>query len=869
MSMGNLRGWKAVLGAVVATGLLAGCSGLRNPLDRPALPGTPRYAREQAARNGGGRGASPVDPRPRSISELIQLDNGPGVVVCEPVAAGMPRPLRDFGAGCSRWLHFQVAGHPELGKTPTWDNLNDVMIALDRRKGWMTPEEAAHLSTRVGATHAAVGRISGSVQSCTLEYQLYEVPAKRPVGPSLKVSGSLTKVASQLPQMARQLCSGLGIPRPAVSERVVESPADLQLLGGLPRPQRSILSAQQTARLASLAATSPLAGTLYVFDGLASGSGEEITRRSEVLLQLVPDHPVAWGTIGLCHYNSGSSTAGKLSQRIEQLAQKQSGNYQIRSAYANLTALSQNWVQTRYLEEEAIRCATRNALAWHPLSQALGNQAQAIRRGRTVNRISAKEWELLRPLYAARQEAAQQAVTLDPTMGDLWVELAYAATFNSDARTADQALWKGIELGSTGTSALFWGFEIYQDKWFGDAAKLQKIAETTARTEFEHSYDRIAAAEVLYNFKSRDARGMLYPRVLRTAEERKQIANWIKGVQQHASHGHQHAYRVKNPRKRYDDLLPPAEVPSAPQLRVVHGHAGGVSAVTWSPDGSRLAAAGWDGRISIASASGELVGMLAGHNRHVRTVAWSPDGSRLASGGSDGTVRLWDVEASALLKTMRGHQGRVLALAWQSSERLLSGGEDRTLRVWDIRAGKQVRVLPNLAGEVRALALRPDGTRLAVSLGIPASEVSLWDAATLKPMHSLPLAPNLLHSLAWSPRGDRLATASNHGIHLWNAESGEMSASIHLPRYLALSLAWSADGSQILYMGGDRKFHQVDAATGEERLEGEENTKRALSIAWDSRSGRLASGGMDGNVILWDTARLMHAPRGVEKKLIR
>src|SRR6202046_12370 len=53
-----------------------------------------------------------------------------------------------------------------------------------------------------------------------------------------------------------------------------------------------------------------------------------------------------------------------------------------------------------------------------------------------------------------------------------------------------------------------------------------------------------------------------------------------------------------------------------------------------------------------------------GHAGGVPSVAWSPDGRTLASGSSDDTVKLWDAGSWILLRTLRGHADRVLAVAW-------------------------------------------------------------------------------------------------------------------------------------------------------------------------------------------------------------
>jgi WD40 repeat protein len=73
------------------------------------------------------------------------------------------------------------------------------------------------------------------------------------------------------------------------------------------------------------------------------------------------------------------------------------------------------------------------------------------------------------------------------------------------------------------------------------------------------------------------------------------------------------------------------------------GHTGGVSAVSWSPDGSRLltvsgylTAKVWDAK------TGAEVLTLKDHTAGVFGVSWSPDGSRVLTGGGDNTAKVWD-----------------------------------------------------------------------------------------------------------------------------------------------------------------------------------------------------------------------------------
>ena len=127
------------------------------------------------------------------------------------------------------------------------------------------------------------------------------------------------------------------------------------------------------------------------------------------------------------------------------------------------------------------------------------------------------------------------------------------------------------------------------------------------------------------------------------------------------------------------------------------GHKSAVLAVAWSPDGRRIASGGdnpvqaWSpgGRSKYDTAvqvwdtdTGRNMLTYTGHTSGVYAVSWSPDGRRVASCG-DNTVQVWDAGMGQRLGTYTSHTDNVRAVAWSpDGRRIASGSWDSTVQVW-------------------------------------------------------------------------------------------------------------------------------------------------------------------------------------------
>jgi len=135
--------------------------------------------------------------------------------------------------------------------------------------------------------------------------------------------------------------------------------------------------------------------------------------------------------------------------------------------------------------------------------------------------------------------------------------------------------------------------------------------------------------------------------------------------------------------------------------------------VAWSPDG-RLLAAGGDGLQILDALSGKNRLTLRGHKDTLRSVTWAPSGASLASAGEDGMVKIWHAGSGNEIQTLLGHSAPVYSVAWSpDGERLATGSSDRTVVLWHAKSGMQVCSLGRHRAQVSAVAWSPDGTRIA------------------------------------------------------------------------------------------------------------------------------------------------------------
>ncbi|KAE9968221.1 hypothetical protein BLS_005968 [Venturia inaequalis] len=267
-----------------------------------------------------------------------------------------------------------------------------------------------------------------------------------------------------------------------------------------------------------------------------------------------------------------------------------------------------------------------------------------------------------------------------------------------------------------------------------------------------------------------------------------------------------------------------ALIQSSPVMEL-QGHNGEVFATRFDPTGQFIASGSMDRSISVlwrTYGACENFGVLpgGGHKGAILDLQWSRDSKVIYSASADQTLASWDLDTGTRIRKHLGHSEVIncMDVSKRGEELLVSASDDGYIGIWDPRQKEAVDFIET-EFPVTAVALAEAGNEL-YSGGID-NDIKVWDMRKKAVAYALMGHTDTITSLQVSPDSQYLlSNAHDSTVRTWDIRP---------------------------FAPADRAVRTYDGApTGFE--------KNLFRASWDSTGKKIAAGGGDRNVAVWDVA---------------
>ncbi|KAF8489911.1 WD40-repeat-containing domain protein [Russula emetica] len=221
---------------------------------------------------------------------------------------------------------------------------------------------------------------------------------------------------------------------------------------------------------------------------------------------------------------------------------------------------------------------------------------------------------------------------------------------------------------------------------------------------------------------------------------------------------------------------------------------------------------GLEGTTSVSSTTGasELewtlkpIFIFPAHVSCIKAVAASPQGGKwLASGSGDEIVKVWDLRRRKEVGGLMQHEGSITHLTFPSRSHLISSSEDGTLCVFRARDWAVLRSLKGHKGRVNSVSVHPSG-KVVLSVGKDRT-LYMWDLMRGRRAASMKLGFEG-ELVRWSTTGSMLIVQYQRNINVYSTELAALYTLEHASRIHDVKFVQRVDGEgEVLLVAAEDK----------------------------------------------------------------
>jgi WD40 repeat protein len=275
-----------------------------------------------------------------------------------------------------------------------------------------------------------------------------------------------------------------------------------------------------------------------------------------------------------------------------------------------------------------------------------------------------------------------------------------------------------------------------------------------------------------------------------------------------------------------------------------------ITALAFHPSGKEIAVSGYHEITLWSSESGALLRRITNVAQRTTGLAYNGDGSVLAAAsgtpGREGEAKLFDTKTGARLRTLMTTPDVMLAVDFNAdSSRIACAGTDNTIRIFEVGSGKLQLGIEQHADWVTAVAFSPNGSNI-----VSASRdktVRVFDANTGELESTYAGHTEGVFAAMFSLDGKQaISGGRDKKVHVWEIKDAKKVTELGIEGEIQ-RMVLSTNGLFVAAENGVRqfgpKYESVRTLSGHSDL--------IYSLAIHEPSGKLASGGYDGEVRVW------------------